>query len=98
MLNFIVDTTDRLDKFLASKVEVSRARVQKAIREGEVMVGGMIVLDPDYEVSIGSEVSLPEFPADTMKASDVALEIVFQNDDLAVIEKPAGMVVHPGAG
>jgi 23S rRNA pseudouridine1911/1915/1917 synthase len=98
MLNFEVDTTDRLDKFLASKVEVSRARVQKAIRAGEVTVDGIEILDPDYNVTLGNKVSLPEFESEELKPSDIQLKIVFENDDLAVIDKPAGLVVHPGAG
>lgn len=98
MLSFEVDKTDRLDKFLASKVDVSRSRVQKAIKMGEVMVDGAIVTDPDFNVSVGSQLSLPEFGSDHLKPSDVVLNVVFQNDDLAVIDKQAGLVVHPGAG
>jgi 23S rRNA pseudouridine1911/1915/1917 synthase len=98
MLNFEVAETNRLDKFLASKVDVSRSRVQKAIKEGQVMVDGIIILDSDFDVTIGNKVSLPEFEADELKASDVKLKIVYENDDLAVIDKPAGLVVHPGAG
>jgi 23S rRNA pseudouridine1911/1915/1917 synthase len=98
MMEFIADTTDRLDKFLASKVEVSRSRVQKAIRAGKVMVDGIIVLDPDYDVTIDQKIELPEFESDDLKPSDIKLNVIFENDDLAVIDKPAGMVVHPGAG
>lgn len=97
-MEFISDTTDRLDKFVASQVEVSRSRVQKAIKEGKVMVDGIIVLDPDYDVIVGNKVSLPEFESEALKPSDVVLKVVYENDDLAVIDKPAGMVVHPGAG
>jgi 23S rRNA pseudouridine1911/1915/1917 synthase len=98
MLEFISDTTNRLDKFIASQVDVSRAKVQKAIKDGKVMVDGVIVLDSDYNVIVGNKVTLPEFEPEALKPSDVVLKIVFENDDLAVIDKPAGMVVHPGAG
>ncbi len=97
-MQFTADTTDRLDKFLASKVEASRSRVQKAIKAGKVMIGGVIVLDPDHDVIIGDKVEMQEFESDDLKPSDIVLNVVFENDDLAVIDKPAGMVVHPGAG
>jgi 23S rRNA pseudouridine1911/1915/1917 synthase len=98
MLEFISDTTDRLDKFLASKVDVSRSRVQKAIKEGLVSVDGIIVLDPDYDVIVGNKVILPEFKSQELKPSDIKLKIVYENVDIAVIDKPSGLVVHPGAG
>jgi 23S rRNA pseudouridine1911/1915/1917 synthase len=97
-LEFISEETNRLDKFLASKVDVSRGRVQKAIREGKVMVDGIIILEPDFDVTIGNKVGMQEFDSDELKPSDIKLKIVFENDDLAVIDKPAGLVVHPGAG
>ena len=97
MFNFEVDTTDRLDKYLAGKIGISRGKIQKAIKDGKVMVDGIIILEPDYDVTIGSQVSVPEF-SDEIKPSDIRLKIVFENDDLAVIDKPAGLVVHPGAG
>src|SRR5258708_29766413 len=98
MIELISETTDRLDKFIASKVAVSRVRVQKAIKEGKVMVEGIIILAPDYDVIVGNKITLPEFEGDELKPSELKLKIVFENDDLAVIDKPAGMVVHPGAG
>jgi 23S rRNA pseudouridine1911/1915/1917 synthase len=98
MLNFDVDTITRLDKFLASKVDVSRSLIQKAIKAGKVLVDGRVVLKPDYEVNTGNKVSLPEFESDELKPSNIELKIVFENQDLAVIDKPAGLVVHPGAG
>jgi len=98
MLNFEVDETNRLDKFLASKVDVSRSRVQKAIKTGKVSVDGIEILDPNYDVTIGNKISMPEFESEELKPSEIKLNIVFENDDLAVIDKPAGLVVHPGAG
>jgi 23S rRNA pseudouridine1911/1915/1917 synthase len=98
MLEFISETTNRLDKFIASKVEVSRSKVQKAIKDGKVMVDGIIVLHPDYDVIVGNKVTLPEFEPEALKPSDMVLKVVFENADLAVIDKPAGLVVHPGAG
>src|ERR1041385_3225881 len=98
MLEFISEETNRLDKFLASKIEVSRSRVQKAIKEGKVLVDGIEILDPDYDVTIGNKVTLPEFESGELKPSNMDLKIVFENSDVAVIDKPPGLVVHPGAG
>ena len=98
MMELISETTDRLDKFIASKVAVSRVRVQKAIKEGKVMVDGIIILAPDYDVVIGNKITLPEFAGEELVPSEIELNVVFENNDVAVIDKPAGMVVHPGAG
>ncbi|HEV8601242.1 MAG TPA: RluA family pseudouridine synthase [Patescibacteria group bacterium] len=108
MTTFIVEKSERLDKFLASQVEVSRNRVQKAIKQGKVSVNGKVVIEPDFTLASGSEVSVPEFSAgggsafggepEKLTASDLPLKVVFENADLAVIDKPAGLMVHPGAG
>jgi 23S rRNA pseudouridine1911/1915/1917 synthase len=98
MLSFRSNQTSRLDKFLATKIDVSRTRIQKAIKDGKVLVDGVIVLDPDYDVTIGSKVELPEFEKDELKPFNLDLKIIFENDDIVVIDKPAGLVVHPGAG
>lgn len=98
MPEFTADTTERLDKFLASKTEASRSRIQKMIKDGLVSVDGKVVAETDFHVTIGNKVVLPELGSDELKTSDLKLKIVFENDDLAVIDKPAGLVVHPGAG
>jgi 23S rRNA pseudouridine1911/1915/1917 synthase len=89
----------RLDKYLVEKIaDVSRAKIQKAIRDGRVSVNGTIVLEPDFDIKDSDNVSLPQFESDDLKPSDLKLNIVYDNADLAVIDKPAGLVVHPGAG
>ncbi len=98
MLKFISETTDRLDKFIAANVDVSRVLVQKAIKDGQVLVNGIIVLDPSFNIKPEDKIELPEFLPEELKPSDIELNIIFENEDLAVIDKPAGMVVHPGAG
>ncbi|MBX4205376.1 MAG: RluA family pseudouridine synthase [Candidatus Doudnabacteria bacterium] len=98
MLDFIANVTNRLDKFLASKIDVSRARIQKSIRNGDVSVDGIIIMDPDFDVRPGTKVSLPEFGSEELTEYNLDLKVVFENDDLLVIDKPAGLVVHPGAG
>lgn len=89
----------RLDKFLAEQhKEVSRSKIQKAIRDGLVLVNGKKVLDPNFEVSKSDQIELPEFKKEELGAWSSELKVAFENNDLAVIEKPAGLVVHPGAG
>ncbi len=88
----------RLDKHLAElHKEVSRSRIQKAIRNGLVLVNGQKVLEPDFQISESDKIQLPEFKGDELTPYEFDLKVVYENDDLAVIDKPAGLVVHPGA-
>ena len=90
----------RLDRWLAGHLaELSRARLQQLIDEGHVRVGGR-VLKPAYRLRGGEEieVEVPPAPPETLEPEAIALAIVYEDDDVLVIDKPAGMVVHPGAG
>lgn len=91
----------RLDKFLVMKLpEFSRSRLQDLIRNGEVMVNGKPVEKTGFSLSPGQivEIRLPPVQPTSLKPESVPLEIVFENPDLILVNKPAGMVVHPGAG
>ena len=101
--NFVVGTAeaDRLDKFLVSHfADQSRARLQELVKEGRVSVDDQSVTKTGHRLEAGSHVSitLPEAVPSGLIPEDIPLDILFQNDDLAVINKPAGMVVHPAAG
>ena len=90
----------RLDKFLVSVLEgQSRSQVQKLIEDGHVLLDRKA---PKANLAMrGGDrivVELPEPVAATVQAEELPLEILFQDSDLAVLNKPAGMVVHPGAG
>jgi 23S rRNA pseudouridine1911/1915/1917 synthase len=98
ILEFAVDTPDRIDKFLAARSGVSRGRVQSAIKNGVVKVNGQAVVEADHKVLKGDMVTLPEFEGDALKPMDFDLKVVFENEDILVIDKPANLVVHPGAG
>ena len=92
---------DRLDKALATAFpEVSRARFQALIAEGAVSVEGRTVTETRHKVKPGDvlRVVLPEAAPALPQAEDMALHIVYEDKDLIVIDKPAGLVVHPGAG
>ena len=91
----------RLDAFLASRIsERSRARLKRAIDDGEVTVDGKIV-KPSHKLRAGERVEV-ELTAtvidETLLPEPIPLEIVYEDDQLVVINKRAGMVVHPGAG
>jgi 23S rRNA pseudouridine1911/1915/1917 synthase len=89
----------RLDRFLASALALSRSQLQRLIKEGSVLVGGRPA-KANQAVKTGQEISIdvPE-PIEAAPApEDLPLPIVYQDKDLIVVDKPAGMVVHPAAG
>ncbi len=91
----------RLDKFLVGQLpDYSRARLQSLIREGQVSVDGEVATKTGQQLYGGEQIEvLIPAPAPTdIVTEDIPLEIVFENDDLMVVNKPAGMVVHPAAG
>ena len=90
----------RLDSFLASHLkEISRTRVQRAIVDGDILVNER-VSKASYRLRDGDqiEIDLPEPPPTELVPEPIPLNIVYEDDDLIVVNKPAGMVVHPGAG
>lgn len=96
----IEDVGMRLDIFLSEKVrDWSRSRLKKLINEGDVLVNGGAIKS-SYKLRDGDEITveLTEQEGDNFEPEDIPIEIVFEDEYLAVINKPAGMVVHPGAG
>ena len=92
---------ERLDTLLAARAPgLSRARVQQLIKAGEARVNDLVE-KASYRVQAGDVVTLtipaPVAPPDVLP-EDIPLEIVYQDADLLVINKPTGLVVHPGAG
>ncbi len=95
------DTTERLDRFLArSHPDVSRARFQRLIAEGQVLVEGQKITDGGLKVRSGQnvQVTLPPPVAAEPLPENIELEVVFEDKHVIVINKPAGLVVHPAAG
>ena len=91
----------RLDRVLASELQgYSRSQVQRLIDEGYVALPRVKTAKANTAVREGDvvTVSLPEPAAARPAAEDLPLHVIYQDDDLVVIDKPAGMVVHPGAG
>ena len=89
----------RLDKFLAEETDKTRSFIQKAIEDGCVTVNGKAGLTKT-KVKIGDEIIFdePEIKTLDIVPQDIPLEIVYEDDDLIVINKPKGMVVHPAPG
>ncbi len=95
------DQPQRLDKFLVARLpEHSRSRLQGLIKDGFVKVDGVQVVKSNWMVAAGDAVELvlpPPQPSELVP-EDIPLQVVFENKDLLVVNKPAGMVVHPAAG
>ena len=90
----------RLDLFLARELpDISRSRCQRLINEGQVLVNARPVR-PSYRLRTGDEVSVYLPPAETplVVPEPIPLEIPYEDRDLLLVNKPRGMVVHPGAG
>ncbi len=98
------DPPPRLDKALARDVpeaaHLSRSRIAKLLSEGCVVSDGMVVSDPKARTSEGTvyELTVEDAAPSDMTPEDIPLTIIHEDDDLIVIDKPAGMVVHPAPG
>jgi 23S rRNA pseudouridine1911/1915/1917 synthase len=91
----------RLDKFLAGVLlDYSRNRLQGLIRDGYIHVNGEAITKTGHTLEEGDtlEVQIPPTQPSNLIPENIPLQIIFENDDLMVINKPAGMVVHPSAG
>ena len=94
------DAGKRLDAFLAEKIEKwSRSRLKRLIDDGDILVNEKPA-KASYRLAENDsiEIELTEIPAEVFEPEDIPLEVIYEDEFLAVINKPAGMVVHPGAG
>ena len=91
----------RLDRFLADQFpEMSRTRLQSLIRDGHVALGAETIEDVKYSVKPGDrfEIEVPPPIAAKPEAQAIPLDVVYEDDAIVVLNKPSGLVVHPGAG
>lgn len=90
---------ERLDKYVSSVTDMSRTMCAKLIDDGCVLVNGK-VCDKKYKLAFcdSVEISMPEPKCDIAKAEDIPLDIVYEDSDIIVVNKPSGMIVHPAPG
>lgn len=93
---------ERLDKVLAASLkDVSRSRLKTLIEEGAVKINGEVEKTPKRKVSFGDSVTVevkPRLEDMDFVATPMEIDVVYEDDDILVINKPAGLVVHPAAG
>ena len=92
---------ERLDKLLAAAwPDLSRSRLQALIREGHVSLDRVVVIEPSIRIGSAASVRLDEPPPIEAApgAEAIPLAVMYEDDQLVVLDKPAGLVVHPGAG
>ncbi len=99
----VEDLKIRLDKFLAEQIkDISRSQIQRDIEAGLVLVNGEKVLESKHVVRLGDEIQYQVASSKNqegeLKPTNTLLKVLYNNHGLIIIDKPAGMVVHPGAG
>jgi 23S rRNA pseudouridine1911/1915/1917 synthase len=90
----------RVDRFLAERTQLSRSAIQRLARDGRVTVNGAAV-EPAYKVRAGEAlvVDVPDAePALSLLGEDIPVDVLYEDDDVLVVNKPAGLVVHPAHG
>ena len=97
----VEETSDRLDRYLADQVtDLSRSRLQKLIEQGHVQVNGEVCTSKKLEVKLGDriQINIPAAQPLELQAENIPLDILYEDDSLLILNKPAGLVVHPSAG
>ena len=91
---------ERLDTIVSRIADITRSRAATLIKTSQVCVNDTVQLKAGYALKVGDEVrvTLPDAAPSHVEAQDIDLEILYQDEDLAVVYKPSGMVVHPAAG
>ena len=99
MIKVVEKEGTRLDSFLAEELDVSRSKIQKLVKEGLVTVNGKTV-NSSYSIKLDDEIEVDDnlnVEID-VEGEDIPLDIVYEDDDLLIINKASGMVVHPAPG
>ncbi|HAZ45346.1 MAG TPA: RluA family pseudouridine synthase [Cyanobacteria bacterium UBA11369] len=93
--------SDRLDRWLSNQLsDLSRSRIQKLIEQGNVQINGETCTDKNAKVKPGDRIHLtiPEAQPTNIQPEDIPLDILYEDDRILILNKPAGLVVHPAAG
>ena len=96
----IKDEKTRLDVYIANvNKDLSRTMIKKLIEDGNVLVNGKIQKN-SYKIQNNDEIEvfIPEVKDVNLKAQDIPIEIIYEDNDIIVVNKPKGMVVHPAVG
>ncbi len=93
------DARDRIDRYLAARTLLSRSAIKRLLDEGRVRVDGTVV-EPARRVRAGEaiDVEVPDAPSLELVAQDIPVPVLYEDEDVLVVNKPAGLVVHPAAG
>lgn len=100
MMEWIADEAGRLDVLCAQTANASRSQAAKWIESGLCTVDGKVQAKTSFKVAKGAKLTLemPEAVESTVEKEDIPLDILYEDEDVAVVVKPCGMVVHPAAG
>jgi 23S rRNA pseudouridine1911/1915/1917 synthase len=97
----VEETADRLDRYLAEELpDLSRSRIQNLIEQGKVQLNGKVCTSKKIPPKEGDRITLeiPEVQPLELKAENIPLDILYEDDQLIILNKPAGLVVHPAPG
>ncbi len=97
----VEETGERIDRYLAEELpDLSRSRIQQLIEQGEVQVNEKVCTSKKINVKTGDRISLniPEAQPLELQAENIPLDILYEDDQLLILNKPAGLVVHPAPG
>ena len=96
----VVEKAARLDVLCAEAAGASRSQAAKWIESGLCMVNGVVQNKTSFKAAAGHALTIdvPEAVESTVEKEDIPLEILYEDEDVAVVVKPCGMVVHPAAG
>ena len=104
-IKFFVDKKNselRVDVYLSKKIgEFTRSYIKKIVKGNKVLINNEIINNPSAKVKINDEISVDlhiEESQSKIKSNNIALNIIFEDKDILIVNKPKGMVVHPGAG
>jgi 23S rRNA pseudouridine1911/1915/1917 synthase len=95
------DKSKRLDKFLSENIDISRSRLKDIIEQGNVLKESDIIKDASYKIKIGDVFTVnipPAEPSHMIPNAEIKLDIAYEDDEFLIINKQAGLTVHPGAG
>jgi 23S rRNA pseudouridine1911/1915/1917 synthase len=97
----VQENSDRLDRYLSQELpDLSRSRIQQLIEQGKVQLNDQVCISKKINVKAGDRITLeiPEAQPLELQAEDIALDILYEDDQLLILNKPAGLVVHPAPG